>query len=304
MIGVGPMTAAERIASLKKKRNALILVHNYCSKEVQDIADHIGDSLGLSIVAAGTDADVIVFCGVSFMAESAKLLNPSKVVLNPEPDAHCPMASMCTAEQLRLERARRPGTAIVGYVNSTASSKAEMDMCCTSSNAVDAVLSLKDDDILFVPDRNLGTYVASKVRKKVKLWEGYCPVHQSITPENIAALKERHPKAVVLAHPECRMSVLGMADRIGSTEQMVRSLKETDADEFIVATEVGLRHRLEKEAPGRSFRFVDHAVCSVMKMTTVGSVIRALENMDHEVVIDPEIMERAAVPLKRMIELK
>ena len=298
------MTAAELINSLKKQRNALILAHNYCVKEVQDIADHVGDSLGLSVIASETDADVIVFCGVSFMAESAKLLSPSKTVLNPEPDAHCPMAAMCTAEQLRRERTERPGTAIVGYVNSTASSKAEMDLCCTSSNAVKAVSSLKENDLLFVPDRNLGAYVASKVAKNVSLWEGYCPIHQSITPENIIKLKEQHPKAVVLAHPECRMPVLELADHVGSTEQMIRLSRETDAKEFIIATEVGLRHRLEKENPKRSFYFVDHAVCSVMKMVSVDSVIRVLSDLSNEIVIDSETMKKAAIPLRRMIELK
>jgi len=298
------MNAAEHIDSLKKQNNALILAHNYCTEEVQDIADHVGDSLGLSMIASKTDASVIVFCGVSFMAESAKILNPSKKVLSPEPDAHCPMASMCTAEQLRKERAEHPGTAIIGYVNSTASSKAEMDLCCTSSNALKAVSSTKENDILFVPDHNLGAYVASKVHKKISLWEGYCPVHQSITPDNIMKLKGEHPKAVVLAHPECRMSVLKLADHIGSTEQMIRLSAETDSNEFIIATEIGLKHRLKKENPEKSFYFVDHAVCSVMKMTTADSVLRVLNNLSNEVVMDWETLKRAAVPLRRMIELK
>jgi quinolinate synthase len=211
---------------------------------------------------------------------------------------------MCTSEQLKQERARHPKTKIVGYVNSTVSSKAEMDLCCTSSNAVKAVSSVNGNDVLFVPDRNLGAYVASKVPKNIGLWDGYCPVHQSITPENIVALKKKHPTAVVLAHPECRMSVLALADHIGSTEQMVRVPRETDANEFIVATEVGLKHRMEKENPGRSFHFVGHAVCSVMKMTTPDFVLRALEDLSGEVVIPPETLKRAAVPVRRMIELK
>lgn len=294
----------KRISELREKRNALILAHNYCIPEVQDIADHVGDSLGLSIIASETDADVIVFCGVSFMAESAKILSPEKTVLIPEPDAHCPMASMCTADQLKDERSRNPGRAIVGYVNSTASSKAEMDLCCTSSNALKAVSSLRENDVLFVPDRNLGAYVAANVEKNMDLWEGYCPTHQAITPEIIDSLKEQHPNAVVLAHPECRMSVLNIADHVGSTEKMFRLAKELDADEFIVATEMGMRHRLEATGTGKRFYFPDLALCPVMKMTTLGSILNVLENMDNEIVLDEEIIKRASVPLKRMIAIK
>lgn len=298
------MGIRERIDALKKERNALILVHNYCILEVQDIADHVGDSLGLSIIASETDASVIVFCGVSFMAESAKILSPDKTVLIPEPDALCPMASMCTAEQLRDERERNKDCGIIGYVNSTAAAKAEMDMCCTSSNAIKAAESMKENELLFVPDRNLGRYVASKVPKAVRLWDGYCPTHQAITPESILKMKNEHPNAVVLAHPECRMSVLDIADHIGSTELMFKLTKEIDAEEFIVATEIGMRYRLESASPKRSFYFPDVALCPVMKMTTLSSVLKVLENMDNEVILDDEVIKKAAIPLKRMIGIK
>ena len=299
------MDIAERIRLLKKDKNALILAHNYCHSEVQDIADHVGDSLGLSIIASDAKEDVIVFCGVSFMAESAKILNPSKKVLIPEPDAHCPMASMCTADQLEAYRKKNPGVSIAGYVNSTASSKTKMDLCCTSSNAIKAVDSMKEKKILFVPDKNLGTYVASKLPdKEIELWNGYCPIHHGITEENITSLKEKHPKAVVLAHPECRPSVLKLADHIGSTERILNIVGELDAKEFVIVTEEGMRHRLEKKYPGRRFYFVDNAVCITMKMTTLNSVLRCLENEKTEIILDKKVLDDAYVPLKRMIEIK
>jgi len=298
------MDPKQRISRLKEERNALILVHNYCTPEVQDIADHVGDSLGLSIIASETDSDVIVFCGVSFMAESAKILSPGKTVLIPEPDAHCPMASMCTAHQLREERSMHPDRAIVGYVNSTASSKAEMDMCCTSSNAVNAVGSMDNGEVLFVPDRNLGSYVRSNVKKNIHLWDGYCPTHQAITPEAILSLKEKHPDAPVLAHPECRASVLEMADYVGSTENMFRFASNSGSKEFIIATEVGMMHRLRSSGPEKKYFSPDNALCPVMKMTTIGSVLRVLERMDNEVTLDEETIKRASIPLKRMIGIK
>jgi quinolinate synthetase complex, A subunit len=299
------MDVAERIRLLKKDRNALILAHNYCGSEVQDIADHVGDSLGLSVIASDAEEDVIVFCGVSFMAESAKILNPSKKVLIPEPEAHCPMASMCTADQLEVYRNKNPGVSIAGYVNSTASSKAKMDLCCTSSNAVKAVSSMKERKILFVPDKNLGAYVASKLpEKEIELWNGYCPVHHGITEENILSLKEKYPRAIVLAHPECRPPVLKLADQIGSTEFILNMVGELDAKEFVIVTEKGMRHRLEKRYPGRKFYFVDNAVCITMKMTTLNSVLRCLENMETGIVLDKKTLDDAYIPLKRMIEIK
>ncbi|MDR2866798.1 MAG: quinolinate synthase NadA [Methanomassiliicoccaceae archaeon] len=298
-----PLT--DTIIALKKQRNAAILAHNYCLPEVQDIADHIGDSLGLSVIASRSDADIIVFCGVTFMAESAKLLNRKKKVLMPEPAATCPMASMCSAEQISDAKSCYRDACVVGYVNTTASAKAEMDICCTSSNAVSIVSSMKEKEIIFVPDINLGTYVASKVpSKNVILWNGYCPVHQSITVQNITELKKKHPKATVIAHPECRKEVLDISDEIGSTEKMLEYVRSSGGKEFIVATEIGMLHRLRKECPGKEFYFIDHALCSVMKMTTLSSVLRALETMGTEVVLDDGTMERAEGPLRKMIELK
>ncbi|MDR0198146.1 MAG: quinolinate synthase NadA, partial [Methanomassiliicoccaceae archaeon] len=251
------------------------------------------------------DADVIVFCGVTFMAESAKILNPKKKVLIPEPYATCPMASMCTAEQIRDAKACHKKACVVGYVNSTASAKAEMDICCTSSNAANIVSSVSEKEVIFVPDANLGSYVASKVPSKhVILWNGYCPVHQSITAQNIMDMKKEHPNAEVIAHPECRGDVLALADMIGSTEKMNEHARSSASKEFIVATEVGMEHRLSKECPGKRFWFADHALCSAMKMTSLSSILAALETMSPEVVIDKDTVRRASRPLKKMIEVK
>jgi len=295
----------ERIVSLKNERKAVILAHNYCLPEVQDIADYVGDSLGLSMIASDSDADVIVFCGVTFMAESAKILNPEKTVIAPERYATCPMASMCTAEQIIDARGCFKDACVVGYVNSTASSKAEMDVCCTSSNAVGIVSSLKEKDVIFVPDVNLGSYVASQVpSKNIILWNGYCPVHRAITEQNISDLKEKYPSAVVVAHPECGKDVLDMADVVCSTEKMIAYAKSSNSKEFIMATEIGMKHRLSKECPNKKFYFVDHALCSVMKMTSPASVLRALENLSPEVVLDEDTLRRAEAPLRKMTAMK
>ena len=293
---------ADRIRSLKEKHNAVILAHNYCLAEVQDVADYVGDSLGLSIKASKTDADVIVFCGVTFMAESAKILSPSKKVLMPEPEALCAMAAMCTPEEIDRAREQHPGAEVVGYVNSTAACKARMDVCCTSSNAVDIVGNLGSKDVIFVPDKNLGAYAATKCQDKdVHLWTGFCPIHQSITAEQVSDLKSRYPDAPVIAHPECRPDVLALADHIGSTEKMIGISRDSPGEDIIIVTEVGMKHRLERECPGKRFHFPEHAVCSAMKMTTLNSVLRALEGLEGEVVLDSDILDRAYRPVKRMI---
>ncbi len=292
----------ERIAELKKERNAVILAHNYCLPEVQDLADHVGDSLGLSIAASKTDADVIVFCGVTFMAETAKILSPGKTVLIPDPAAVCAMAQMCTPEQIRTEREANPGLEVVGYVNSTAACKAEMDICCTSSNAVAVVSSLEGEGAIFVPDKNLGSYAASKCpSKRMVLWNGFCPVHQSISVQQVTDLKAAHPGAEVLAHPECRGEVLELADVVGSTEAMLTHCRSSDRDEFIVLTEVGMRHRMERSCPGKSFYFPESAVCGAMKMATPETVATLLENMDRRVELPADIVDRARRPVQRMI---
>ncbi|MDY0293394.1 MAG: quinolinate synthase NadA [Candidatus Methanomethylophilaceae archaeon] len=294
---------ADRISELKREKDAVILAHNYTSDEVQDLADYVGDSLGLSVKAASTEASVIVFCGVSFMGETAKILSPGKTVLLPEPEAHCAMASMCTAQQIRDMRKRHPGAAVVGYVNTSAESKAEMDVCCTSSNAVAVVRSLEEKDVIFVPDKNLGAYVASKVpEKNIILWDGFCPVHQSITVKNIADLKEKHPNARVLAHPECRPEVLSMSDSVGSTEGMVVAAES--GEEFIVATEKGMEHRFRGRYPEKSFHFPVNAVCLTMKMVEPESVLRCLETFEGRVELDEKVLRSAYLPVKRMTDIK
>lgn len=295
-------SVSERIAKLKKERNAVILAHNYCLPEVQDIADKVGDSLGLSQAAVKTDADVIVFCGVSFMAETAKILNPEKLVLIPDQDAVCSMAQMCTPAEIRAAREERPGAEVIGYVNSTAACKAEMDVCCTSSNAVDIVSGSPGKDIIFVPDRNLGAYAASKnPSKDIMLWHGFCPIHQSISVGQVEALRREHPGAEVIAHPECRAPVLALADYIGSTEGMIKHCRASEAKEFIVLTEVGMRHRLEREIPGRQWWFPESAVCGAMKMATPEGVLRCLEEMSPAVELPSDVVEKARAPVERMV---
>ena len=293
----------EQIEGLKKEKNAVILAHNYTSSDVQDVADFIGDSLGLSLEASRTTADIIVFCGVSFMGETAKLLNPKKTVLLPVPEAYCAMASMCNADQLKDFRKNNPGYAIVGYVNSTAESKAEMDICCTSSNALQVVESLPEKNILFVPDRNLGAYVASRSDKNIKLWNGFCPIHHGITVGQVEPLIAKHPDAMVLAHPECRTEVLKLADFIGSTESMAETARRSDRKEFIILTEVGMKEKLEKLCPKKVFLFPSNAICTTMKMIDLNSILRTLEKGEGEVVLDNDLADLAKRPVEKMVHI-
>ena len=298
------MSLQERVLRLKEERDAVILAHNYQLPEVQDIADFVGDSLGLSMQAAKTHAKVIVFCGVDFMAESAKVLNPARTVLLPELKAQCPMAAMLDVEGLMELKAKFPDATVVGYVNTSAATKAEMDICCTSSNAVKVVQSLRESRVIFVPDENLGMWVQRSVRdKELILWPGFCPTHASITPEQILQQQRFHPKAAVVAHPECRPEVLDLADAVRSTEGMIRFVSESDKQEFIIATEKELVHRLKKEAPGKAFHTIPGAVCPNMKRTTLTSVLKALENLQHEIVLTEDIMKRAREPLERMMKV-
>lgn len=298
----GMDSVSERIARLKVERNAVILAHNYCLPEVQDIADKVGDSLGLSIAASKTDADVIVFCGVTFMAETAKILNPDKTVLIPDDAAICSMAQMCTPSEIIEARNAFPGAEVVGYVNSTAACKAEMDVCCTSSNAIDIVANTGSDGVIFVPDKNLGAYAGSKCPgKDVRLWHGFCPIHQSISVEQVEDLREAHPGVPIIAHPECRAPVLALADSIGSTEAMIKYCKASGSDEFIVLTEVGMGHRLERECPGKTFHFPQAAVCGAMKMSTLKGILACLETLEPRVELPAETIERARAPVERMI---
>ncbi|AIZ56576.1 quinolinate synthase A [Candidatus Methanoplasma termitum] len=298
------VSVAERIQRLKKEKNAVILAHNYTLPEVQDLADYVGDSLGLSMEASKTDADIIVFCGVSFMGETAKILSPNKTVLLPEPDAHCAMAAMCTGDQLRDFKECNPGFLIIGYVNSSAEAKKEMDICCTSSNAVKIVESVKWNDILFVPDKNLGAYASSVTGVNIRLWDGFCPIHQGITVSQVNSLKKKHPRALILAHPECRAEVLELADHVGSTEAILKMSKTLNEKEFIILTEVGMKYRLEKENPGKMFFFPESAVCTTMKMPSPESILRALEHGTGEVILSRDILEKARNPVQKMIDIK
>ncbi len=298
------MEILERIEKLKKERRAVILAHNYQLSEVQDCADFVGDSLELSIKAADTDADVIVFCGVHFMAETAKILSPGKTVLLPDRDAGCPMADMITAEELRLLKAKHPGAKAICYVNTSAAVKAECDLCCTSANAVKMVDEvLKDaEEIIFVPDRNLAAFVAGKTGREMVVWQGCCPVHDAITAEQIQNARLLHPKAVVMVHPECRPEVTALADATLSTGGMSRYARETDMGEIIVGTDTGMIHKLQKENPGKTFLPLSEAFfCADMKRTTLDKVLTSLENMTYSIEVPEEISVRAKKGIERML---
>lgn len=294
----------ERILELKKERNAVILAHNYERAEIQDIADFTGDSLGLSKQAMEQEAEVIVFCGVKFMAESAAILSPEKTVLLPEKYAGCPMASMINADALRQEKRKYPDAAVVCYVNSTAEVKAESDICCTSANAVEVVNSLEENEILFVPDKNLADYVSRYSTKKIIPWEGYCPTHYQILVTDLIKAKEDHPDAEVLAHPECRRDVIDIADKVFSTTGMLEYAKNS-GDEFIIATENGILHKLRKDNPGKSFYTAsEFAVCPEMKAIDLGSLLSSLEKMQHVITVPENIRVKARIALDRMLEVK
>jgi quinolinate synthase len=293
------------VLSLKKARNALILAHLYQRPEVQEIADVVGDSLDLSRKAHGADADVIVLCGVRFMAETAKILNPEKTVLLPEPGAGCPMADMVTPEDVARLRAGHPNAAVVCYINSSAEIKAESDVCCTSSNAVRVVASLPGDEVIFVPDKNLGQYVARQLpQKRVVLHDGFCPTHHRVTPEDVDAARKARPGAPILAHPECVPGVLEKADYVGSTLQIIQYAQNSSEKEFIVGTEMGVIHRMQTLCPEKRFYSLHAAmVCPNMKRTTLQSVRGALENMRYQIELDGQIAQKASVCLERMLSV-
>ncbi len=295
----------DKINNLKVKKNAVILAHNYQVGEVQDIADFTGDSLGLSRQAASTKADVIVFCGVRFMAETAKILSPGKTVLLPEKNAGCPMANMITGAQLREMKAKHPEALVVCYVNTTAEVKAESDYCCTSSNAVELVRSLPSDkEIIFVPDKYLGSYVKEQTGKDIILWPGYCATHAKIDPENIKRLKGEFPDSIVLAHPEANREVWDVSDELLSTGQMLSYARESANKRFIIATEVGIIHTLKKENPSKDFIAVSSkTVCPNMKKINLEKVLWALENDEFQVELDAAIMDKARHSLERMLEV-
>jgi len=292
----------KKLEKLKKERNAIILAHNYQRPEIQDVADFVGDSLALAMKAQQTDADVIVFCGVDFMAESAKILNPDKIVLHPDNKAKCPMAAMIDAESV-IKLKEKYDYDVVSYINTTADVKAVSDICCTSSNAVKVVENMPNG-VIFTPDENLGKYVMRFVKdKNMVLWPGFCPTHQGITKKDILKLKEKHPSAQILAHPECTEDVIDIADKVASTEGMVKYAKQTDAKEFIVATEKELCYRMKKEMPEKEFYPIANAICPTMKKITLEKVIKSLENMKPEILLDDEVIEKAKKPLQRMLDI-
>jgi len=295
----------EKLADLKARRGAVILAHNYQVPEIQDLADFTGDSLGLSRKAAQTDAEVIVFCGVRFMAETAAILSPEKTVLLPDEHAGCPMADMITGEQLRALKGEHAGVPVVCYVNSTAEVKAESDYCCTSANAVELVESLPGSGpIIFVPDRHLGRHVADRTGREVILWPGYCISHVLIGEDDILRAKQGHPGAVVMAHPECSEPVKALADEILSTSQMLRFVERSPAGAFIVATETGIIHALKKVNPGASYIAAsERAFCQNMKKITVEKVVASLEDMRYEITVPERVRARAKRSLDRMMEV-
>ncbi len=290
------------INRLKKEKNAIILAHVYQRGEIQDIADFIGDSLALSKRAMETHAETIVFCGVSFMAETAHILNPEKTVLLPCLDAGCGLADMATIEQLQKEKEKYPDAAVVSYVNSSAEIKALSDVCCTSANALDIVNAMNQDTILFIPDKNLGSYIAEKCDKKIVLWNGYCYVHENINPDTIKELKQQHPSAEIIVHPECPKSIRDLADFIGGTGHMARYAKESDSTEFIVGTEDNFSYRLKKDNPKKHFYPVNTS-CEGMRKSSLSDVKNALQKEQHKITIDKEVREKAYKALETMMNL-
>lgn len=294
----------EELEMLRRERNAVLLAHNYQNPEVQDAADFTGDSLGLSRLAAATEAAVIVFCGVHFMAQTAKLLSPQKTVLLPDLGAGCPMADMITPELLREFKEQHPGLPVVAYVNTTAEVKAECDICCTSANAVQVVQSLPEQQILFVPDQYLATWVARQVPdKEIIPYGGFCPTHARINPKEIVAAKAAHPEAKVVGHPESPSDILALCDAVRSTSGMVRYAKEDPAEEFIVATECGMVHRLEQDVPGKRFYGLPGIMCPNMKRTTLEKIVAALREMKHQIEIPEEIAVKARHSVERMVAI-
>ena len=293
------------IRRLLKERNALLLAHNYQRDEIQEIADITGDSLGLSIEAANTDKDVVVFCGVHFMAESVSILSPDKTVILPRMDAGCPMADMVDAEALAEKKKEIPGVPVVTYVNSTADVKAISDICCTSANAVKVVRSVDGDTVLMTPDKNLAQYVAKQVpEKNVTWWDGFCPTHHLLMPEDVIKAKEDNPGALFMAHPECAPEVLEYADHICSTSGMYEFAKKTDAKKIIVGTEMGILYRLRKENPEKEFILPsDCLICPNMKLTTLEDLLESLQTMENVVKVPEEIRLPAKAALDRMLAI-
>lgn len=297
------MDILAEIKFLRKQKNAIILSHNYQIPEIQDIADFIGDSLGLSIQASKTNAEVIIFCGVDFMAETSLILNPSKIVIIPDKNAQCPMAKMISPIGLKLLKEKNPNAKVVCYVNTPAEVKAESDICCTSSNAVKVCRSLKEKEIIFIPDANLGKYVQKNVKEKnIILWDGYCPTHENIKKEDILKLKKEHKNAEILVHPECTEDVIEIADFVYSTEGMLKHVKNSEKTEFIIGTEEGIIHRMKKET-GKNFYPPKKAICPNMKKNTLEKVLKSLKTLEYRINLEEEIIRKARVPLEKMLNI-
>lgn len=296
----------DNIIKLKTKKNAIILAHNYQIGEVQDIADFVGDSLELSIEASKAQGKIIVFCGVHFMAETAKILSPAKKVLLPDKNSGCPMADMINATQLKKLRNEHPDAVVVCYVNSTAEVKALSDICCTSSNAVNVVKSIpKNKEIIFIPDKYLGDYVQSQTGRKLILWNGYCPTHVMINVKNIIKLKKEHLDATVIVHPECTPDVINIADEVASTGGMLKYVKKSKKKKFIIGTEIGILHRLKKENPAKTFyTATSQAICPNMKLINLEKVLWSLEDERYEIKVPQETIQKARSAIDRMIAIK
>lgn len=298
----------EEILALKKKKNAVILAHNYQVREIQEVADYVGDSLGLSYQAQASKADIILFCGVHFMAETAKIVNPGKKVLLPDMDAGCSLAESCDAAELAAYKERHPGVYVVAYINCTAEVKALSDVICTSGNAQKMVEHVPADrEILFVPDQNLGEWVMEKTGRKMRLWQGNCYIHIEFTHESLTKIRREHPDAPLVAHPECTRPVRMLADEVCSTEKMVHYCRDNPSKEFIIATESGMLHRLRRELPDKQFipGPTEHCACAdcrFMKMNTLEKVYEALRDETPELKMAPELREKALVPLQRMLD--
>lgn len=293
------------ITRRKRELNALILAHFYQLPEIQDIADFVGDSLQLARQAAETEADVIVFCGVSFMAESAKILSPDKMVLLPEIKAGCAMANMVTAEDLRSLKAKHPGAVVVCYVNSTAAVKAESDICCTSANAVNVVKSIPEDKtVIFAPDRNLGAYIQSQTGRQMILWEGCCPVHDELSGEEVREQMRLYPGAKVVVHPECSPDVIGLADAVRSTAGILNYVKTSSEKEFIIGTEEGFIYTLQKNCPDKVFHLARQQFrCEDMKLTTLEKLAASLEHLQYQIEVPEDIRQRAYLTLEKMLRI-
>ncbi len=295
----------KQIEQLKKAKNAVVLAHYYAPAEIQELADYVGDSFYLAKIARQSKANLLVFCGVSFMGESAAILNPDKKVLMPDPTADCPMAHMVAPGLIEEMRAKYEDLAVVCYINSTADLKCQSDVCVTSSNAVKIVKALPNQNIFFIPDENLGRYVAEQVpEKNIILNRGFCPLHKAVSAEQILHEKQRHPHALVLAHPECTKDVLALADYIGSTEEIIRFATADRAEAFIVCTEQGVLHPLVKSNPNKQFYFIEPCpICTDMKKNTPEKLLRVLETEENAVTVSEAVREKALIPLNRMLEL-